>query len=138
MCLSNIESLIKDKIYDHVHDNFATILPSCAEVFTQNWGPQNGSYQNEELESLEISPVDIEEPDGNNCIHFHALAHLVISADIVGDVHGFHEPGEPYESFSEHRSESFKNVEISGSVNLSEDPTVIEDTFSFQISPPRR
>ena len=133
----DIKSLIQDKIHEHLSDNFAAILPSYAEVITQNWGPQNGTYQNEELESIEISPIDIEEPDENNCIRFHALVHLVISADIFGDVHGFHEPGEAYESFSEHRSESFENVEVTGTVNLSEAHTVIENTINFHILLPR-
>lgn len=134
MCANDdVKSLIKEKISNILHEDFARVLPEYHEINTENWGPQNGYYQNEELDNIKIVSINIDEPDENNLISVHAIIDLEISADICGDVKGFHEPGEEDPYFSENVSLTVKGVEISGSINLSEDKTDIKDD-DLQIS----
>ena len=134
MCTNDIESLIKGKIHDILSEDFARVLPECPEIYTEDWGPQNGNcYQNKELVDTKIVSINIDEPDENNCISVHAIVDLEISAEICGEVKGFHEPGEEDPFFSENHSLTVKGVEISGNINLSEDKTDIEDD-DLQIS----
>ena len=134
MCANDdVKSLIKEKISNILHEDFARVLPEYHEINTENWGPQNGYYQNEELDNIKIVSINIDEPDENNLISVHAIIDLEISADICGDVKGFHEPGEEDPYFSENVSLTVKGVEISGNINLSEDKTDIEDD-DLQIS----
>ena len=134
MCTNDIESLIKDKIHNILYEDFARVLPECPEIYTEDWGPQNGGYyQNEELDTIKIVSINIDEPDENNCISVHAIVDLEISAEICGDVKGLHESGEEDPCFSENYSLTVKGVEISGNINLSEDKTDIEDD-DLQIS----
>ena len=134
MCANDdVKSLIKEKISNILHEDFARVLPEYHEINTENWGPQNGYYQNEELDNIKIVSINIDEPDENNLISVHAIIDLEISADICGDVKGFHEQGEEDPYFSENVSLTVKGVEISGSINLSEDKTDIKDD-DLQIS----
>ena len=133
MCTNDIESLIKGKIHNILCEDFVKVLPGCPEIDTEDWGLQNGYYQNEELGTIKIVSINIDEPDENNFISVHAIVDLEISADICGEVKGFHEPGEEDPYFSENYSLTVKGVEISGSINLSEDKTDIKDD-DLQIS----
>ena len=133
MCTNDIESLIKDKIHNILCEDFVKVLPECPEIDTEDWGPQNGYYQNEELDTIKIVSINIDEPDENNFISVHAIVDLEISAEICGDVKGVHEPGEEDPYFSENHSLTVKGVEISGNINLTEDKTDIEDD-DLQIS----
>lgn len=133
MCANDVKSLIEEKISNILHENFARVLPECHDINTEEWGPQNGYCQNEELDNIKIVSINIDELDENNSISVHAIIDLEISADICGDVKGFHEPGEEDPYFSENVSLTVKGVEISGSINLSEDKTDIKDD-DLQIS----
>ena len=53
MCANDdVKSLIKEKISNILHEDFARVLPEYHEINTENWGPQNGYYQNEELDNI--------------------------------------------------------------------------------------
>ena len=83
MCANDdVKSLIKEKISNILHEDFARVLPEYHEINTENWGPQNGYYQNEELDNIKIVSINIDEPDENNLISVHAIIDLEISADI--------------------------------------------------------
>ena len=124
-----ISSKVKDLLIDFVGENLSLVLPDCIAVDT-DYGPQNGSSDNEVLDGYTIKSLDLEEDLSENTIQISTTLDLEVSADIFGDVRGFHEPGEEDPYFSVNMHFKIENVKITGILFL-EDGEI--DSYDFNV-----
>lgn len=114
----SIEDHIVELIGNCLDEQLMSTLPECPEVDT-DYGPQNGSFDDVSLEDYKIKSLDLGELDPEtNAISVSAHIDLTVDANISGDAHGFHEPGEPDPYFSENVSFTVSDVYVTGEVYL--------------------